>query len=396
MLPMLLRPSRAAPRFVTMGYTRLWAATSKSGSVTGSALSDTGKYEVKWWDGTTSAYNNGDTFAKSGSGSRAFEVYPTEVITPNVSGSPAALVGLAEISASQSRFGGSSAKFSHYGDLIAGNVTFNWNANWTLELWLNRSSSGFGQVATVFQAGGIQGGVGGLHISTLQDGSVEFSDAATGGIYDGFTPLGQWVHLAAVRNNGTNTLYIDGVSVGTSTVTFPVGNTSFSIGGVSSYGFFTDGYIDEFRLTQSALYSGASFTPPTTALSAISGTAILLHFDTSSSAPFGQFDAFNVSGNEISKLRAEAVSLSSSPGYYQGGYWNWTNHTFVQGPYVPGVMEQGNLSTNSLNAASLDQFYSDLLSGTGALYVAGNPGISADDPTIATGKGYTVYGSVPP
>ena len=56
----------------------------------------------------------------------------------------------------------------------------------------------------------------------------------------------------------------------------------------------------------------------------------------------------------------------------------------------------GNIESNLLSGAALDQFYTDLgLSGTAGvpLYVAGNTGISSDTPSIATGKGYTVNGS---
>ena len=49
-----------------------------------------------------------------------------------------------------------------------------------------------------------------------------------------------------------------------------------------------------------------------------------------------------------------------------------------------------------LSAAALNQLYTDLVqrtSGSGSILVHNNPGTAADDPTIATGKGYTVYGS---
>jgi hypothetical protein len=48
----------------------------------------------------------------------------------------------------------------------------------------------------------------------------------------------------------------------------------------------------------------------------------------------------------------------------------------------------------NLNAAALDQLYSDLAeSQAGQLFVHNNPGVGSDDPTIATAKNYTVYGS---
>jgi len=51
------------------------------------------------------------------------------------------------------------------------------------------------------------------------------------------------------------------------------------------------------------------------------------------------------------------------------------------------------LSANSLNAAALNQFYTDIGPANGIIRVDGNPGTTSDTPTIATGKGYTVLGT---
>ena len=55
-----------------------------------------------------------------------------------------------------------------------------------------------------------------------------------------------------------------------------------------------------------------------------------------------------------------------------------------------------NIGNNSLSAAALNQFYTDLGAtqpGTGFLNVGGNPGTATDNPTIATNKGYVVFNS---
>jgi hypothetical protein len=81
-----------------------------------------------------------------------------------------------------------------------------------------------------------------------------------------------WAHVALVKNNGTTYLYVNGV-VGGSTTTnsdfssratnnLLIGNESDSNGG-SLYG-----YVDDFRITRYARYTGTStstpnFTPPT-------------------------------------------------------------------------------------------------------------------------------------
>lgn len=83
------------------------------------------------------------------------------------------------------------------------------------------------------------------------------------------------------------------------------------------------------------------------------------------------------SNNSMTSLRATGVGLGGSSGY---------THGLVYG---------GDISDNSLSAGALNQFYSDLASASSAgfLNVANNPGTTSDDPTIATAKGYTVYGS---
>lgn len=80
--------------------------------------------------------------------------------------------------------------------------------------------------------------------------------------------------------------------------------------------------------------------------------------------------SLNCSGNQLTSLRAVGVSLTS--------------------PYG------ANIESNSLSSTALDRFYADLgLAGTAGapVFVSGNSGISSDTPSIATGKGYTVYGS---
>lgn len=53
-----------------------------------------------------------------------------------------------------------------------------------------------------------------------------------------------------------------------------------------------------------------------------------------------------------------------------------------------------NLSYNILDAAALNAFYTSLGAvSSGYLFVSGNPGSAGDNPSIATAKGYTVYGS---
>jgi len=103
----------------------------------------------------------------------------------------------------------------------------------------------------------------------------------------------------------------------------------------------------------------------------------------------GQFDGFDISNNALTRVRSEDLTLADgvAPGYA-------TTYPYAYVPASPA--ESAILSGNLLSAAALDEFYTDLDSGGGDIFVSGNPGIDADDPTIATAKGYTVFGSVPP
>jgi hypothetical protein len=94
------------------------------------------------------------------------------------------------------------------------------------------------------------------------------------------TLLNTWNHLAAVRNGGTITLYLNGVSVGSSavagsirSVTNPVGIAAR--GGSTSDSQFPNGYISNARVVNGTAVYTAAFTPQTTPLTAITNTVLL-------------------------------------------------------------------------------------------------------------------------
>ena len=403
----------ATPAYAAAGYTRLWGLTTKSsGLVTGTAATDTGSYDVKWWDGTISNYSSGATFSKAAAGGyRAFEIYPTSTTTPNTAGGTFALIGAATSSTTQSKFGGASGFFNTgYADGGTSSGYTLGTGDFTVEAFVfpteTTQSSDLGAVIDTRNAGAGSGLV--LWRGTNNKWTVYLS--ASGNSLQlviestASVSLNQWQHIAAVRTGSNLRLFVNGVHQGTGDCSGYnlTGSRAYIATAADSPGAtrLLRGYIDDLRIVKgTAIYTGTTtFTPPTSALTAVSGTSLLLHFDTAATGPSGGFDGFDVSGNEITSLRAESVVLASAPGYYQYGYQTGTYpyYGYVPGQYIPGPMEQGNLANNSLNAAALDQFYSDLLSGSGALYVAGNTGIATDTPSIATTKGYTVYGSVPP
>lgn len=91
-------------------------------------------------------------------------------------------------------------------------------------------------------------------------------------------PGNQWVHVALVRSSTTITLYVNGVSKGTANISGNAVNdasTTISIGARNSGGDPLTGYISNLRIVKgTAVYTGA-FTPPTSPLTAITGTSLL-------------------------------------------------------------------------------------------------------------------------
>ena len=100
-------------------------------------------------------------------------------------------------------------------------------------------------------------------------------------------PLNRWVHLAAVGNGTTVKVYVNGVGLTTTLAsgTFPgsylntlslypwVVGLLYGGGGARSDG--VNGYVSNFRFVNGTAVYTADFTPSTTPLTAISGTAML-------------------------------------------------------------------------------------------------------------------------
>ena len=88
----------------------------------------------------------------------------------------------------------------------------------------------------------------------------------------------QWFHLAIVRNSGTTTMYVDGVSEGTwsdSTNYDELDKLWIGRHGYSANHNFT-GWISNFRIVNGTAVYTSNFTPPTAPLTAINNTKLLI------------------------------------------------------------------------------------------------------------------------
>jgi hypothetical protein len=93
--------------------------------------------------------------------------------------------------------------------------------------------------------------------------------------------LNKWTHVAVCRLSGTTTLYINGVSVGTTTSlgnnatgSAVIGGGRYLSSGSTVDAFFT-GYISNFRIVKGTAVYTSNFTPSTSPLTAITNTSLL-------------------------------------------------------------------------------------------------------------------------
>ena len=158
------------------------------------------------------------------------------------------------------------------------------NGNFTVEGWFYATAAptNGGIVSQISATGAATTSSFGLYYSS---GSPYFICSLQGvGTYSTITSstaatINSWHHTAAVRNGTTITLYLNGLSVGTlsvSTTAFVQSAASLAIGRSGDFnGDYFTGYLTDIRVVKgSALYT-ANFTPATSSVSLVANTQLL-------------------------------------------------------------------------------------------------------------------------
>ena len=158
----------------------------------------------------------------------------------------------------------------------------NTNKTWTMEFWINPSSYPASAYYTIASKGTSGNRDWCVFINTSGQISYYYSPSSGDNFITASTALTKyaWQHVAIVSNNAAITIYLNGVSVGTGTqASFNTSNpTYFNFGSFMDYGatfYPNDAYVSNFRYVQGTMVYTGAFTPPTSPLTAISGTTLL-------------------------------------------------------------------------------------------------------------------------
>jgi len=169
-----------------------------------------------------------------------------------------------------------SAYFDGTGDYLTTTGTAAGTGNLTYECWFYSTSLAVPQVIFTTRTGNTSDG-----FQCMLDTGGEFRVGYTNiNFISSAVSLGKlnrWYHVAVTRSSGTVTLWIDGISIGTSGRADNLTSTAVGIGaGRDSAGANpVTGYISNLRfIIGTAVYTTA-FTPPTSPLTAIANTSLL-------------------------------------------------------------------------------------------------------------------------
>jgi hypothetical protein len=187
-------------------------------------------------------------------------------------------VGNAQVSTTQAKWGTTSMAFDGTGDALfmPSTATTRFGAgNWTIEFWFRTTTATTRQIMLCWNA--IATNYGACNINFLANGKIGLQISETGSSWkfdDTSTGLGSalsantWYYLAVTRSGATVTVYIDGSSIGTYTLTSATSSlmTNDTRNVVGSSADLTNqpfnGYIDDIRVTNGV---ARTITTPTAA-----------------------------------------------------------------------------------------------------------------------------------
>ena len=215
------------------------------------------------------------------------------------------------------------------------------SGDFTMEAWIYLT--GYSNSYGGYYAGGIMGK------DSASNRSFTFSVVATSNSYTGLQlylfnggtststigtasmGLNQWYHVAATRASGTVKLFLNGTQIQSGTNSTNIDNTTspFVVGASSSYSNYEyrlNGNISDARVVKGTAVYTSNFTPPTSPLTAVTNTKLLVQ-----STDAGIIDKaqrardLRLFGNTKSSTTQNKFLTSSMYFDGSGDYLKWTN-----------------------------------------------------------------------
>ena len=239
--------------------------------------------------------------------------------------------------------------------------------NFTMEGWVYFSafSSGSANIFSLIAASSSTG----FQVYVNSAGFGVRSNIATIITTSGSPKVGQWYHIALVRNSGTITLYSNGVSIGSTATAYTFSDTQFN-SGYTPVGQYFGGYVSNIRYSNTAIYT-ASFTPPTAPFTAISSTVLLVNGTNA-----GIFDQ----AQKSDFITAGSVAVSSTQSKFGGSSMYFPGTSYVRAPHNAML----DLSTGAPNFTVECWFYT-------ANNTAAGPIVGKDWNAGTTNPSYGIY-----
>jgi hypothetical protein len=208
---------------------------------------------------------------------------------------------------------------------VAANSVFTFGTNnFTIEFWLNQTVRGTFDRAFIYDASPVANSTGTFYftIGSSQFGVSYGTGAAVVSLVtsvNNLPPLNTWNHFAIVRNGNVLTWYMNGVAMATGAYNYnilaQVGAMQINVS--SGTNFTTVGHITNFRVVNSVAVYTANFTPPTSPLTAVFGTQLLLLANSAATL------LTDSSVNNLTVTNNNSVFWGPATPYYQSnlGYW---------------------------------------------------------------------------
>jgi hypothetical protein len=223
-------------------------------------------------------------------------------ISTGGAGSPHTVTPFAGVNVT-GKFGNAFARFPGGNDVfsVPDNVDFQFGSgDWTIEFWVTRDS-----IANVDDICGARLDVNNRWNIRLNAADVLTFNHLSGGVSEGSFQTtgalgmanGVWHHIAVVRNGASPLVFLNGVSqavtINTALGTFTPVGADLNVGGVDPNNQELTGCLDDFRIVKGTAVYTVGFTPPSSALTAIANTVLLLSCDTQDESDSKHIPTFN-------------------------------------------------------------------------------------------------------